>query len=287
MAERAFGDGRPVAEGIGARQSTRNAPSLLNVRYHTSFFWDGRRATLESQVLDPVVNPQEHGLANVRAALDTVNADETYVRAFRKIFPNDGVSEANVRTALASFVRSLDPGSSRFDRYRDGHDKGALSDSERRGMQLFIGRAGCSSCHTVEEKSASFTDNDFHSLAVGTEALAATLPTAVRQSLLAPMSKRELLIGVDPGIAALGRFNVTEKLGDIGKYRTPSLRNVAISAPFMHDGSVSTLDEAVELEIYYRSGTQARPLIMTAQEKRDLVAFLQALTAESLEKKPK
>jgi cytochrome c peroxidase len=93
------------------------------------------------------------------------------------------------------------------------------------------------------------------------------------------------MIGSDAAIAALGRFNVTHKLTDIGKYRTPSLRNVALTAPYMHDGSVSTLEEAVELEIYYRSSTQARPLIMTAQEKRDLVAFLKALTAESLEKK--
>lgn len=283
MADRAFGDGKPVSEGIKQQASTRNAPSLLNVGYHTSFFWDGRRASLEDQVLDPLLSPVEHGLRDLEQVIEIVSSDERYARGFEIALLNEGVAERGIRIALATFVRSLDPGPSRLDRYLSGSDKSLLSEPERRGMELFKGRAGCATCHTMQPATPSFTDNDFHALNVGTP-MSASLASSVARSLAAPPSTREALIGSDRALAALGRFNVTQRLRDIGKYRTPSLRNVAITAPYMHDGSVATLDEAVELEIYYRSATQTRPLILTAQERRDLVSFLKALTAESLEK---
>lgn len=284
QAERAFTDGRRVAQGARQQDGTRNAPTLLNSAYLTSMFWDGRRVSLEEQAGDPLINPVEHGLGSHDEVLARVRADAAHAAGFRAAF---GVSPAAIRMehvakALAAFQRTLVAGDSPFDRYRYGGDVTALSDAQLRGLGLFEGRARCAACHTIGEESALLTDNAFHTLGIGrTNAQPGLADRTTRLALLSP-SERDRSIISDPEVAALGRFAVTLKPLDIGRFRTPTLRNVALTAPYMHDGSVATLGEAVEREVYYRGLESGRPLILTPREKADLVAFLEALTSRGL-----
>ena len=281
QADRGFMDGRKVAQGLNGKEGTRNTPALLNVAYLTSLFWDGRRATLEEQAPDPFVNPIEHGIENYDAMIKVICNDRKYTSAFTSAFnikPNE-ISLTHVVNALASFERSLVSGDSRFDRYVYGGDKFALSASEINGLDLFRGRARCATCHVIGTQSALFTDNDFHSLGVGFELISPKLATLTKRIVNLPAQEVSNLIAQDADVAALGRFSSTRKPNDIGRFRTPSLRNAAKTAPYMHDGSVGTLEEAVELEVYYRSLEANRPLLLTPQERADIVAFLKSLTS--------
>lgn len=281
--ERAFTDGRAVAQGIRKSQGTRNTPTVLNAAFNTTQFWDGRRDSLETQAGDPFLNPIEHGVRDASALVALVRADPDYVRAFGQAFAvgADGISTALMNRALASYERTLLAADSPFDRYLYGGDKQALSASARRGLALFRGVAQCASCHTITESDALLTDNRFHSLNIGLKRIESRLPALTTQLERARSSQAGVDKAVlsDPDVGELGRFAVTLDLADLAKFRTPSLRNVALTAPYMHDGSVRTLEEVVELEIYYRSAFDGRPLVLDVQEKRDLIEFLQALTS--------
>ena len=279
--EHAFTDGRALARGFQHRAGTRNTPTLINSAYLKSLFWDGRRESLEEQAADPLFNPVEHGLGSHDELLAVVRADAAYKAGFRAAF---GVTPESIRIehvlkALASFERTLVAGDSPFDRYRYGGDPSALSVSQVRGLGLFLGRARCATCHTIGNEHALLTDQEFHTIGIGQARIQSGL--AGRATRLVRLSRPELdrSIMSDPDVAALGRFAVTLKPGDIGRFRTPSLRNVALTAPYMHDGSVPTLAEAVERELYYRGLESGRPLVLTPREKADLVAFLEALTS--------
>ncbi len=276
---KAFADGKAVAIGLRGQAGVRNTPSLLTVNLQSSFFWDGRRTSLAAQVLDPFVNHMEHGLASLDEVVRTIDGAEDYPRPFRE---NLGIER--VARALAQYVSSLDRSPSRFDRYWFHGDKNALSEAELQGFEIFRGPGGCTQCHRVNDSAASFTDNDFHSVGIAQRKLGSRLAEIATRSVNASPEERERLITSDATVAALGRFNVTGKPADIGKYRTPSLRNVAITAPYMHDGSVASLEEAVDLEIYYRAAQLGRPLILTPQEKKSLAAFLRSLTTETAER---
>jgi cytochrome c peroxidase len=281
--ELAFTDGQAVAEGIGHRLGTRNAPTLLNVAYNTTFFWDGRRDSLESQALDPLINPREHGFKSYEPLLALLRSDREYGSAFRSAFSiNSGsIGMEHVGQALAAFERTLVAGNSPFDRYQYGGDERALSDSAKHGLSLFQGVARCATCHTIGKQSALFTDNEFHSVNVGLQKIAprlADLTTKLVAARQSGASLDETVLSQDD-LAELGRFAVTLKPTDIGKFRTPGLRNVALTGPYMHDGSVATLRDAVEIELYNRGTDSGRPLILTPIEKSDLVSFLEALTS--------
>lgn len=275
--DQAFADGRRTAVGVEERRGTRNTPSLLNAAFQSSQFWEGRRASLEEQVLDPLVSPVEHGLPDKAALLDLVRADASYVREF-----GVEVQAQHVAEALAAFVRSLAIGDSAFDRHFYGGERAALSESAARGLDLFRGRARCSDCHTIGERDASFSDGRFHAVGIGMDRIAPKLAALTVRVVGMPKAEVDSLIARDAEVAALGRFLVTRDPADIGRFRTPSLRNVARTAPYMHDGSVPTLEEAVDYELYYRGRLQGRPLVLTPGEKRDLVAFLHSLTSLSL-----
>lgn len=272
-----------LAQGIDKQEGTRNTPSLLNVAFNTSEFWDGRRASLETQALDPLTNPLEHGLKDTEELLRKIRADPSYVAAFRAAFPANGIAiQANqVAQAIACFERTLIAGDSPFDRYHFGHDDHALSLSAQRGLTLFQNSAQCASCHTIAPNAALFTDNAFHSLSIGLQRIAPRLPELTKRVVAARQSGLSIdrVILSDRDIAELGRFAVTLSPVDIGTFRTPSLRNVELTAPYMHDGSVATLQEAVERELYYRGSLAGRPLTLTPAEKSDLVEFLKALTS--------
>jgi cytochrome c peroxidase len=282
--ERAFTDGRVVAKGVMDQVGARNTPTIMNAAYNTSQFWDGRRASLEEQAADPFVNPSEHGLTNHDAILRVVRSDKFYVETFQTVY---AIQAADIRMehivkSLASFERTLVAGNSPFDRYFYRGEKGALSDSAQRGHAIFHERARCASCHTIGPQSALFTDNQFHALGIGYEAIALKLATLTKK--LTHSSRREIdaLIIREPDVSALGRFAVSLKPGDIGHFKTPSLRDVALTPPYMHDGSVATLAEAIELELYNRGTVDSRPPILSPRDKEDLAEFLRALTSSDV-----
>jgi cytochrome c peroxidase len=279
----AFTDGRVVATGVGGATGTRNAPSLLNVAFQELLFWDGRRLTLEAQAADPFFNPRELGLTDPTELVGKLTADAAYRKAFQRAF---GIASkeptlAQVTQALAAFERTLIAADSPFDRFYYAKDERALSPAAQRGLRLFQGRAQCVTCHIIGTDGATFTDGKFHSAGIGVKRIEAKLGSLAIQIALASNAERDRLIVSDPEIAALGRFAVTRNPRDIGQYKTPSLRNVALTAPYMHDGSVATLREAVERELYYRSAQSTHPVVLTPTEQDDLIEFLRALTSSS------
>jgi cytochrome c peroxidase len=238
-----------ISIGVRGRRGTRNAPSLLNVAYNRSMFWDGRLASLEDQVLQPIESPQEMG-SGIPEALRRLQLDDGYRKQFSAAF-TDGITDRNLARAIASFERTLLAGNSKLDAFKLSGKLSSLDTSERHGMWLFESKGRCWRCHS----GRNFTDNDFHNTGVGW--------------------------GKEP--ADLGRFMVTRKESDRGRFKTPSLRGVAHTAPYMHDGSIATLEEVVEF--YNRGGgknpqldTHLIPLGLSNEEVRSLVAFLRALS---------
>ncbi len=233
--------------------------------------------------MDPFVNAREHGLKDQGSLLDLVRRDPVYVKGFLDAFQleADAIQVEHVGNAIAHFERTLAAGNSAFDQYHFNRQEGALSRAAKRGLDLFRGRAMCVSCHTIEKEHALFTDNRFHGLGVGLPSIAQRLPELTMRLVRTRAQTDGLGLSVlsEEDVAELGRFAVTLQPGDIGKFRTPGLRNVALTAPYMHDGSVASLAEAVELEIYYRSAELGQPLILTPLEKNDLLEFLNSLTS--------
>ncbi|MBZ4416340.1 cytochrome c peroxidase [Myxococcus sp. RHSTA-1-4] len=274
--EAAFADSLPVTPGVYGRVGTRNAPSLIGAGSTRELFWDGRRGSLEELVLDPLTTPEEHGIEDMPAVLASVRA--RHASGFARVFPGEGVTERTLAQALADYVRTLAPAPSAFERYRAG-DAGALTPAQRRGLALFSGRAACARCHRLE--GDALTDGAYHAGEVLPE-LAPRLAAAAREvSRMAPEARRAA-VPARVEVAALGRYTVTLRTADVGRFRTPSLRNVAVTAPYMHDGSVATLAQAVERELYYRTSEGLRVGDLTPAERADLVEFLQALTSPVL-----
>ncbi len=224
----AFSDDRPVALGIARRKGPRRSPRIANRAYGKSFFWDGRAATLEEQVGGPIANPLEMDLPVIEAA-SRVN-----------------LSEAQLRRALASYVRTILAGDSPYDRFVAG-DRTALNAPAQEGLKLFRGKGGCIACHL----GPNLSDERFHNTGVGA--------------------------------GDEGRAKVTGKPEDTAAFKTPSLRDVAVTPPYMHDGSMATLEDVVE---HYNRGGRANPhldpelheLQLTDAEKHAVVAFLRSLS---------
>jgi cytochrome c peroxidase len=279
--ERAFADGRRVAIGAYGRSGTRNTPTLVNAGFAGAMFWEGRRSSLEEQIPDPFFNSMEHALEDEAALLTIVRANQRYPALFRRAFGDNKtelISMRRVVVAIAAYVRSLDHEDSPFDRFYYRSEKGALTESQQRGLRLFQGRARCTECHLIGRESAPLTDDSFHPTQLP-KAIAADLARLTRLLEDTPPARRGELISRDAGVAALGRFAATLDPRDIGRFKTPSLRNVALTAPYLHDGSASTLAEAILFEIYARTGKARRAPILTPSEVSDLAAFLASLTS--------
>ena len=248
-----WADARQFSVGVGGGQGGRQAPTVLNTGYQTFQFWDGRAGSLEEQALGPIQNPIEMAetLPNVVKKLSAV---PEYKKRFREVFGTE-VSAEGIARAIAAFERTVVSTNSAYDKYLAG-DKAALSEAAARGLALFTGKARCALCHN----GSNFTDNRFHNLGV---------PQAG--------SLKE----------DLGRYAVTKQEQDRMAFKTPTLRSVALTAPYMHDGVFKTLDEVIE---FYNKGGGAvpgkdvfmTPLSLNDQEKKDLGEFLKALTGESL-----
>ena len=185
LPDKAFTDRRRTALGIGAKIGTRNTPSLLNAAAHDSFSWDGRRDSLESQVLAPFTNSREHGFKNLDEVTKRIAANPSYREQFARAFEDQQVSAPNIAAALAAYVRSVAGGPSRFDRYWFNGDKAALTEFERRGFEIFRGAGQCVVCHGISDDRAAFTDNRFHSLGVGAAKLHDRLAESATRALSA------------------------------------------------------------------------------------------------------
>lgn len=280
--ERSYSDGRAAAIGVYGRTGTRNTPSLLNIAgaKESAFFWDGRRTALEQAVLDPTTNPVEMGLYDQAKLIQQISQNSAYRAAFAQAFPmhSDALTPDEVGEALAAYVRSLTPAESAFDRYQHG-DRAALNTRAQLGLTLFQGKAGCAECHRLEGASSTFTDHAYHRTGVGLDSITGNLP-ALTEGVMARSLQGGAIgdrVATHTDEAQLGRFNVTLEPSDIGLFRTPSLRGVSYTPPYMHDGSVPTLEDAIDREVYYRSLQAGRPLNLSVEERLDLAEFLRSL----------
>jgi cytochrome c peroxidase len=244
----AWANHNPVDVGIGGQQGDRNSGTILDAAYMDFQFWDGRATSLEEQALGPIHNPVEMGetLENVVRKL---NAIDGYRDQFDAVFGTDATVDGIAR-AIAAFERTVLSGPAPFDRYMDG-DKTAIPPAAIRGLRVFNGKARCRTCHT----GPMFSDQSFHNIGVG----------------------------MDRPEPDVGRQAVTNDPKDRGKFKTPSLRNVALTWPYMHDGSERTLADVVEF--YDRGGVPnptldifISPLELSDGEKQDLIAFMESLT---------
>ncbi len=292
--KQAFTDGLPVSVGHHALTGTRNAPTVLNAAFNQSQFWDGREPDLEGQAKQPLINPVEHGLANYEPILEITRTDPDYLAAFQSVF---GVSDKkitidHVAKAIASFERTLVAGNSPFDRYYFNGQADAMTEAQVRGFQLFVGQGRCVSCHTIEQDHALFTDSRFHNIGIGINQIQQDVPR-LAQAFLEAKNKGgnvDNMVLTDKKSSELGRFAVTDDLGQIGAFKTPTLRNIELTAPYMHDGSLKTLKEVM---VHYNNGGVnkagdpvnaflsggIRPLNLTDPQLDDLVEFMKALTS--------
>jgi cytochrome c peroxidase len=283
-----------VSEGIQGLTGTRNAPTVINSVFFETMFWDGRSPDLEDQALHPFVNPVEMGLKNHQPILDIVRSDPEYTTAFKDVFgkSGDSITMTEVTKAIAAFERTKVSGNSPFDRWYYGGEVEALTAEQKRGFDLFINEGRCVSCHVIEQTQALFTDNRFHNIGVGINDIQNDIPELASEYLSANLSAEEVDVKVlsDKRSSELGRFALTTGFDDLGSFKTSTLRNIAATAPYMHDGSLATLRDVV---VHYNNGGVTnegdpvndflsggiRPLNLSDQQIDDLVTFLEALTS--------
>lgn len=249
----AFADTSVVSVGVFGRRGKRNTPSAMNVLLQTSFFWDGRAATLEEQALIPIANPDEMDLP-IDIAVKRLNSSRTYRACFKQVF-GESPTKMNLAKALTEFQQTLETPETPFDDWRLNDNEAAVSESAKRGFALFNGKANCLQCHF----GANFNNADFRN------------------------------IGLFDGktLADSGRAAITKKASDLGKFKIGPLRNIALTAPYMHNGMFRTLAEVITFyndpdkvvpNATNRDPLLAKPLGLNDQEKKDLEAFLRSLT---------
>jgi len=297
--KKAFTDS-PLRTSEGIKKSgkaltgTRNAPTVLNSAYFTAQFWDGRSSSLEDQSQHPLLNPVEMGLKDHQPVLKIVRSDPEYAKAFEQVFGKKGpqVTMKEVQQAIGAFERTLVSGNSPFDRYFYAGESGALTDAQKRGFDLYVNKGRCVSCHVIEQTQALFTDNRFHNVGVGINDIQKDVPALAGEFLQAKATLAEVDVKVlsDKRTSELGRFAISRDFEGLGAFKTPTLRNVAVTPPYMHDGSLATLKDVV---VHYNNGGVTkegdpvndflsggiRPLSLTDQEVDDLVSFMEALTS--------
>jgi cytochrome c peroxidase len=271
-----------TSAGVGGQHGQRNSPTVLNAMFHASEFWDGRAATLEDQSKLPILNPVEMGQkssADVVAKLKTI---PEYVTQFKQVFGRD-ISYDDLATAIAAFERTQYSGNAPFDRYMKG-DANAIDDSAKRGWALFNGKARCNDCHAFNTVLPLFSDQKFHN--IGVAARKQSFPQLAHEALGIVKTGDEKQIdemAIGTKFSELGRFLVTKNQADIGAFKTETLRNIGITGPYMHDGSMATLWDVLD---HYNKGGIPNPYLdggiqrlgLTEAEIDDLVAFLFTLT---------
>ncbi|MBB3226233.1 cytochrome c peroxidase [Luteibacter sp. Sphag1AF] len=288
--EHAFADSRATARGAFGRIGTRNTPSLLALTDEAPLFWDGRRSTLEAASFDPLIHPREMGHSDENEIIAALSSP-SYRAAFARAFGTGSAGapgRETVSRALSAYIRNLPRPPVPFDRYVEDKNPSSLSREAREGFRLFTGKAGCDSCHKLSGKPVQFTDHTFHPTGTGLQTLDGQLPLLAKDVVTGSTDPGAIgrLIAERPDLAATGRFSVTHEPSDLGLFRTPSLRYVADTAPYMHDGSVPTLEAAVDQEIYWRSLSSGHPISLTVSERASLIAFLQSISLNTGEAPP-
>jgi cytochrome c peroxidase len=281
-----------TAVGIEGRTVRRNSPTIYNVAYFTNIFHDGRELSLEHQIWQPLLAANEMGNPGIDLVIEKIKRQPDYDGMFATAFGSSGPTMESIGMAIASYERLLVSGKSPFDRWYYGGEETALSDVTKRGFRLFTGKAECASCHTIGEQHALFTDDDFHNTGIGWQAAQGGGPETY-QVQLAPGVRVQVPSRIieqvgEPPPSDLGRYEVTQDPADRWRYKTPILRNVALTAPYMHNGVFSTLRQVVS---FYNQGgidnpfldPRIRPLNLTTEEEADIVAFLMALTGDNIE----
>jgi len=280
-----------TAIGLEGQSIRRNSPTIFNVAYVEQLFHDGREFSLENQAWGPLLAGNEMANPSIGYVIEKIRALPEYAGRFEAAFAGRGPDMQTVGEALAAYQRTMVSGNSRFDRWRYGGEAQALTQEEQDGFRLFAGKAACVACHTVGEKHALFSDNRFHNTGIG-YARTHGLPKKHRVQL-APGKFVEVedkaLDSFEKPQPDVGRYEVTLDPADSWAYRTPMLRNVALTGPYMHDGSLATLVDVVEF--YDRGGIDnpqrdpaMRPLGLTAGEKKAIVAFLGCLTGDNVQR---
>ena len=286
---RGFTDHRNVSEGIGDHLGRRSAPTTMNAALFQSMFWDGRAQTLEDQARLPILNPIEMGHPDAASAMAGIAADPTYPALFQKAYGR-APNYDDLGRAIASFERTLIFLDAPFDRFAAGDAK-ALSPAAQRGFALFNGKARCMSCHMLNASNPLGTDNLFHNIGVSARTQNFEGLAKQGQEALKNDSSSDALdkLALQTDLSELGRFIVTRNRGDIGAFKTEQLRNVGITAPYMHDGTLRTLWDVVD---HYNKGGEANPYLdgaieplnLSEDEIDDLVAFLFSLTDQRFAK---
>lgn len=279
----AFTDARTVSMGTGAKVGTRNTPTILNAVFSEFLFWDGRARSLEDQVKHPLLSSFEMGMGSEKGLTNRLAAIPEYRRQFRVVFKSEGITIVTIAKAIAAYERTLLSGNSPFDRFITGN-RNAISDAQKRGWELFKGKAKCIECHTHSETNPLFTDFKFHNTGI---AALDTLFDKLAASVTKPGETDVTLLAHSEGFSELGRFAVTRQQADIGAFKTPTLRDVELTSPYMHNGSLKTLIEVVQ---FYNRGGNAnshldqlmQPLHLSDDDVNDLVQFMRALTSDDV-----
>lgn len=284
----AFADRNSLAVGVGGRVGTRNVPTTLNAMFNQSQFWDGRARSLEEQAMQPLLNPLEMGMPDREAVVTRLNAIPEYRQRFDTAFGGAAIKFEDVARALASYERTLLSAGSPFDRFVAG-DQRAITEGQKRGWQLFRGKANCIACHTFGRESPFFTDNKFHNTGITANDLnLEELLDGLRSKSLNELdSKRLSQLAHTEKFTELGRFLISRQKQDIGAFKTPTLRDIELTAPYMHNASEKTLLDVMK---FYNQGGEKnrfldkkiRPLNLSDEELSDLVEFMRALTSDSV-----
>jgi cytochrome c peroxidase len=280
-----FVDGKALSEGIAKRHTARNSPTVLNAMFNTTQFWDGRAATLEDQAKLPILNENEMGMKSPEEVVAKLRGIPEYVSDFKAVFGRE-ITYDDMAAAIAAFERTKFSGNAPFDRFIAGDEK-ALSASARRGWTLFNGKARCNACHAGNAVSPTFTDQKFHN--IGIAAHKTDFVQLAREGLGVVRTGDQQQIdelAIGSKYTELGRFLVTKHENEIGAFKTATLRNIGITGPYMHDGSLKTLWDVMD---HYNKGGVANPYLdggmqrlgLTEAEIGDLVAFLFTLTDDA------
>jgi cytochrome c peroxidase len=272
-----------TAKGIRDQLGKRNAPTVLNAMFLDSQFWDGRAKTLEDQATLPIINPIEMGMKDEKAVLAKVAGIPEYASEFQKVFGRP-VNYADLGRAIAAFERTIVSGDAPIDRFLRG-DQNALSESQKRGWSLFNGRGRCNSCHGFNATYPFFTDNLFHNVGIAAHkadfpALAVKAERAIGRGTVEEIDR----LALETDFSELGRFLVTKNRADIGAFKTPHLRDIVITGPYMHDGSLGTLWDVMD---HYNKGGVLNPFLdggiqrlgLSEEEINDLVDLMNAFTS--------
>ena len=283
-----------TAVGIEGRSNLRNSPTLLNVVYNKFLFHDGREFSLQNQIWQPLLAHSEMAMPSIGFIIKKLKLIDGYIEIFEDAYPRKGISVETISDAIASYEMTLISGNSKFDQWFYGKDSNAISDDAKKGFEIFAGKGNCIACHAVNKDHALFIDNKFHNTGIGyINSMGGENKNGKKRVQLSPGNYVDVDVEIISSVNQqklendLGLYRVTENPNHRWLFRTPTLRNITETAPYMHDGSLHTLEEVVDF--YDNGGHQNEllsPLIkklnLTKKEKHQLIDFMKTLTGENL-----